>query len=63
MKDKEQQKPETIQEDEALKSNDNDFEEDTDSPLSNARRLRHLRVVLAKAISEGRAPTEEELGI
>ena len=63
MKDEEQQKPEPIKEDEVVSSNDNDLEEDICFPVGNKRRLIHLRVVLAKAISEGRAPTDEELDI
>lgn len=63
MKEKEQQKPETIKEDEVVSSNDNDLEEDIGFPMGNKRRLIHLKVVLAKARSEGRLPTDEELGI
>jgi hypothetical protein len=63
MKNKEQQKPETIKEDEVDTDNHKDPELDTDSTISNVRRLRRLRIVLAKALSEGRAPTDEELGI
>jgi hypothetical protein len=61
MKDKEQQKPETKKDDEDVR-NDNHFDDDTDSTLSNARLIRQIRVGIAKARSEGRLPTDKELG-
>jgi hypothetical protein len=62
MKDKEQQKPETIQEDEEFGNNDH-FDDDADSTLSNSRMIRQIRVGIAKAQAEGRPPTDKELGI